>query len=56
MMDQAFQLFGFLILAFLGVVAPILVVLISMFREGVLKLSNQYESERAQSEKISSNN
>lgn len=49
-MDQAFQLFGFLILAFLGMVAPILVVLLSMFREGVLKLSKKSENERAQSE------
>ncbi len=51
MMDQAIQLFGFLILAFLGMVAPILLVLLSVFREGVLKLSEESENERAKNEK-----
>jgi len=48
--EQAIQLFGYLIITFLGVLAPILVILLSMFREGVLKLTTQYESERSQSE------
>lgn len=50
-MEQAIQLFGFLILAFLGVAAPILVILLSVFEEGRSKLTTQYENERSQSEK-----
>ena len=50
-MEQAIQLFGFLILAFLGVVGPILVILLSVFREGISKLTIQYENEKFQSEK-----
>lgn len=50
-MEQAIQLFGFLIIAFLGVAAPILVILLSVFEEGRLKLTTQYENERSQSEK-----
>lgn len=49
-MEQAIQLFGYLILTFLGVVAPIFVILLSVFREGMLKLTTQYESEKSQSE------
>ena len=50
-MEWAIQLFGFLVLAFFGVVAPILVILLSVFEEGRLKLNTQYENERSQSEK-----
>lgn len=50
-MEQAIQLFGFLVIAFLGVAAPILVILLSVFEEGRLKLTTQYENERSQSEK-----
>lgn len=50
-MEQALQLFGYLIVAFLGFIAPILVILLSMFSEGRSKLSSQYENERLQSEK-----
>lgn len=50
-MEQAIQLFGNLILAFLGVVAPILVILLSISREGISKLTIQYENEKSQSEK-----
>ncbi len=50
-MELAIQLFGYLILTFVGVVAPILVVLLSMFREGTLKLATQYKNEKSQSEK-----
>ncbi len=49
-MEQAIQLFGFLILAFLGIVSPILVILLSLFREGILQLTIQYENEKSQSE------
>lgn len=49
-MEQAIQLFGFLILTFLGIVSTILVILLSMFREGILKLTAQYENEKSQSE------
>lgn len=50
-MEQAIQLYGFLVLAFLGVAAPILVILLSVFEEGRLELTTQYENERSQSEK-----
>lgn len=49
-MEQAIQLYGFLVLAFFGVAAPILVILLSVFEEGRLKLVTQYENERSQSE------
>ena len=49
-MEQAIQLFGFLILTFLGIVVPILVILLSIFREGIQKLTTQYENEKNQSE------
>ena len=48
-MEQAIQLFGFLILTFLGIVSPILVILLSMFREGISQLTIQYENEKSQS-------
>lgn len=48
-MEQAIQLFGFLILTFLGIVSTILVILLSMFREGISKLTTQYENEKSQS-------
>lgn len=50
-MEEAIQLFGFLILAVLGFVSPIIAILLSIFREGMRKLAAQYESERVQSEK-----
>lgn len=50
-MEQAIQLYGFFILSLLGVIAPILVILFSMFHEGMQKLTTQYESERIKSEK-----
>jgi hypothetical protein len=50
-MEQGIQLYGFLVLTFLGVTAPILVILLSVFEEGRLKLTTQYENERSQSEK-----
>lgn len=50
-MELAFQLFGYLILTFLGVVAPILVILLSIFREGTLKLTTQSENEKLQTER-----
>ncbi len=49
-MEQAIQLFGYLILTFLGIVAPIMAILLSVFNEGILKLTTQYENEKAQSE------
>lgn len=49
--QQAIQLFGFLILTFLGIVVPILVILLSVFQEGIQRLTTQYENERSQSEK-----
>lgn len=49
-MEQAIQLFGYLILTMLGFVLPITAILLSIFREGISKLATQYENERAQSE------
>lgn len=50
-MDIALQLFGYLILTVLAVVTPIFIVLLSIFQEGVSKLSEQYEIRKSQSEK-----
>ena len=50
-MEQAIQLFGFLLLTFLGIVSPILVILLSLFREGTSRLTTQYENEKFKSEK-----
>ncbi len=49
-MNNALQLFGFLVLAFLGIVAPIFIILLSVFREATLMLTNQYEMESQQNE------
>jgi hypothetical protein len=49
-MNDALQLFGFLVLAFLGIVAPIFIILLSVFREGALMLTNQYEMEDKQNQ------
>ncbi|MBA7716629.1 hypothetical protein ES703_125703 [subsurface metagenome] len=49
-MKEAIQLFGFLVLAVLGFVSPIIALLLSIFREGMRKLAAQYESEKVQSE------
>jgi len=42
-MIEALQLYAFLILTFLGFVAPIITILISIFREGTQKLTTRYE-------------
>lgn len=49
-MEQAIQLFGFLILTILGLIVPIMAILLSLFQEGISKLAAQYESEKSQSE------
>ena len=49
-MDIALQLFGYLILTVLAIVVPIFIVLLSIFQEGVSKLSAQYENQKSQSE------
>ena len=50
-MDQSIQLFGFLVLTFLGFIVPILGILLSIYQEGVSKLVSQYNNEKSQSEK-----
>ena len=50
-MNIALQLFGYLILTVLAIVVPIFIVLLSIFQEGVSKLSEQYEIRKSQSEK-----
>lgn len=49
-MNIALQLFGYLILTVLAIVAPIFIVLLSIFQEGVSKLSAQYEIKKIKSE------
>lgn len=50
MLKEAIQLFGFFILTLLGVVAPLLLILLSVSREGTQKLIKQYENAKNQSE------
>ena len=50
-MDLSLQLFGYLILTVLGIVVPFLIILLSIFQEGILKLTEQYEKERENSKK-----
>lgn len=49
-MDKAIQLFGSLVLTSLGFIAPIVGILLSIFREGILILTIQYENEKVKSE------
>ncbi len=49
-MDIALQLFGYLILTFLAIVVPFLIILLSLFQEGVSKLVTQYENEISKSQ------
>ena len=49
-MKELTGLFGRLILAFLGVVAPLFVILLSVFREGMALLSSRYANERNQAQ------
>lgn len=49
-MEQATQLFGYLILTALGFVLPVMSILLSLFHQGMEKLAGQYEAERTQSE------
>lgn len=50
-MNLAIELFGNLILSFLGFVVPIVGALLSIFQEGTSILTDQYEKEREQTEK-----
>ncbi|MDD5593186.1 MAG: hypothetical protein PHG97_00415 [Candidatus Margulisbacteria bacterium] len=49
-MELIFQLVAYLILAFLGVVAPFIIILLSIYQEGGSILRSKYENERNQSE------
>ena len=49
-MELSLQLFGYLILTFSGIVVPLLIILLSIFQEGVSKLTAQYENEKSNSE------
>jgi len=49
-MESAITLFGFLILTFLGIFVPLLGILLSLFREGVIELTTQYENQKTSSE------
>ena len=50
-MVSAITLFGFLILTFLAIIVPFFGILLSIFQEGISKLSEQYENEKSNSEK-----
>ncbi|MBE3124224.1 MAG: hypothetical protein IMZ57_01010 [Acidobacteria bacterium] len=50
-MESAITLFGFLILTFLGIIVPLLGILLSLFREGVIELTTQYVNQKSSSEK-----
>lgn len=49
-MERAIQLLSQLLLAFVGIVAPVIGVLLSLFREGTSQLNKEYENQRQQSE------
>jgi len=49
-MEQAIQLFGYLVLTFLGFVVPIAGISLSMHQDGISKLSKQYKNEKKQTE------
>lgn len=49
-MELSLQLYGYLILTFLGIITPFLIILLSIFQEGVSKLTSQYENEKSNSE------
>lgn len=49
-MDKTVELFGFLILAVLGFVAPITGLFLSTYKEGVLKLTARYRAEKLKTE------
>lgn len=49
-MERAIQLLSQLFLAFVGIVAPVIGVLLSLFREGISQLNKEYENQRQQSE------
>lgn len=49
-MEHSVQLFGYLVLTFLGFVLPLMAILVSIFQEGISKLSTQYENEKSQAE------
>jgi ABC-type multidrug transport system fused ATPase/permease subunit len=51
-MENAIQLFAFLILTFLGVITPIIIVLMSIYHEGIQKLTTRYLDEKSQKEKV----
>jgi hypothetical protein len=50
MIKETIQLFGFLVLAFLGIVAPFLLIILSISSEGTKELLLQYENEKKQNE------
>ncbi|MBU2529048.1 hypothetical protein KKF70_06670 [bacterium] len=50
-MNEALQLYGKLVITFLGLVIPVISIILSIFRDGMEKVAAQYENERSQSEK-----
>lgn len=49
-MQSAIALYGSLLLAFLGIIVPLLSILLSLFRQGLSELRTRYENERKSSE------
>jgi len=50
-MNQAIELFGFLILATLGLTVPVAAILLSVYQKGISNLAAQYEIKKAQAKK-----
>jgi len=49
-MGESLKLYAGLVLAYLGIVAPLFVILLSIFREGSRQLADQYEKEKTATE------
>ncbi len=50
-MDNAMMLFGYLVIALIGFVVPVLGLLLSIYQGGIDKLKIKYENQKAESEK-----
>lgn len=55
MIKETIQLFGFLVLSFLGIISPFLLIILTISKEGTKELTIQYENEKKQNEGILKN-
>lgn len=51
-MDNAMMLFGYLVIALIGFVVPVLGLLLSIYQGGIDKLKIKYENQKADAEKV----